>query len=341
MDWLFRRHFWVVHLVFLSLCASILALCVNALIGYELAKSFAVAPTTKTKRVVQTEKQDRDFSIVNERNLFGSKREAVVPADLETDTMGVSGRWEDAIPTSLRVRLVSTAVFLNPNFSLAAIVDLRQGGEVVAGSYSINDCPDEKMSIDPLFVEILGPSVLMPTVPCNRFLGVGVIKRIEATRVYFFNEQERKYEYLMMDEGITPILPPVPVFGSSVPGGNEYGKSVRKVGANSYEIDASDLDAALGNLAEISTQARMVAAFEDGKPIGFRVLSMKPGSVFEKIGLQNGDIITHVNGYELNSPDKGLELYQKMKTNSQFNIDVKKSGASSSVTYGYSVLGRP
>ncbi len=341
MDWLFRRHFWVVHLVFLSLCASILALCVNAVIGYELTKSFAATPTIKTKRVAQSKKEDRDFSVVNNRNLFASKRESVVPVDAETDETGGSGRWEDAAPTSLRVRLISTAVFLNPQFSLAAIVDLRQGGDATAASYSINDCSEGKSNIDPLFVEILGPSVLVSMVPCNRLLGVGIIKRIEAMRVYFFNEQERKYEYLMMDEGMTPMLPPpvqIPMSGSA--GDGEYGKSVRKVGVNSYEIDASDLDGALGNLAEISTQARMVAAFEDGKSIGFRVLSMKPGSVFEKIGLQNGDIITSINGYPLNSPDKVLELYQKVKTNSQFSLDVKQSGASAAATFNYSIKGR-
>lgn len=343
MDWLFRRHFWVVHLAFLSLCASILALCLNAVIGYKLTKSFAVTPTIKTKRVAQIKKEDRDFSVVNNRNLFASKRESVIPVDAEADETGGSGRWEDAAATSLRLRLISTAVFLNPQFSLAAIVDLRRSGDDTAASYSISDCSEIKSNIDPLFVEILGPSVLVSMVPCNRLLGVGIIKRIEASRVYFFNEQERKYEYLMMDEGMTPMLPPPPVPSpmSGPADAGEYGKSVRMVGANSYEIDASDLDATLGNLAEISTQARMVAAFEDGKSIGFRVLSMKPGSVFEKIGLKNGDVITNINGYPLSSPDKVLELYQKAKTNSQISLDVKKSGASSATTLNYSILGRP
>jgi type II secretory pathway component PulC len=331
-----------VHLVFISLCASILALCVNSIVGYELANSFSVTPTIKTKRVIQIEKEDRDFSIVNDRNLFGSKRESVVPVDAEADETASSGRWEDAVPTSLRVRLISTAVFLNPQFSTALIADLRQGGDVTAVSYSINDCSEEKPKIDPLFIEILGPSVLFSMVPCNRLLGVGIIKRIEVTRVYFFNEQEKKYEYLMMDEGLAPIFPAPTSSPMSAPAGAaEYGKSVRKVGANSYEIDANDLDAALGNLSEISTQARMVAAFENGKSIGFRVLSMKPGSVFEKIGLQNGDIVTSINGYPLSGPDKVLELYQKAKTSSQFSLGVKSSGASSSTTLNYSILGRP
>jgi general secretion pathway protein C len=342
VEWLFRRHFWIVHLVFLALCALILATSVNVIVGYELAKSFAVRPRKAVPRPPEAAKPKRDFSIANERNIFGAKRELVAPVDVDADdkNAGLSGRWEDAQPTSLRVRLVGTAVFLNPKYSLAQIEDLRQGPGG-ALSYSINDCPEQSTKIDPLLVDILGPSVLAPIVPCNRLVDVGVVKRIEPTRVYIYNEQDRRYEYLSMEEGIAPIMPaPVAVpVGSVGKVDGEYGKSVRKVGPTSFEIDSADLDSALGNLSEIATQARVVPAFENGKPIGFKMFSIRPGSVFAKIGLENGDVVTRINGYELNSPDKALELYQKLRTDKQVNIDVKKGG-SSPVTYDYSILGK-
>jgi general secretion pathway protein C len=124
------------------------------------------------------------------------------------------------------------------------------------------------------------------------------------------------------------ITPP-----SGAQSGKEYGKGVRKVGANAYEIPQNELNEAFENLSEISTQARMVPAFEDGKPIGFRVFSVRPNSVFSKIGLENGDIIMRVNGYDLNSPEKVLEMYPKLKTGQEFSIDMKRGGSPMTLTY--------
>lgn len=336
MDWLFRRHFWMVHAAGVTLCAVLFALCVNVFIGYGLSKAFVVEDSVKTVNVPLSEgaKLARDFHIANERNLFGAKRESVSPSDAkETAASGESGRWQDAVSSGLRARLAGTAVFLDPRYSLAAIEDLNGSGPAM--SYSINECPQKPTSIDPLIVSIIGPSVLAPLVPCNRLMNVAVIKRIEQGRVYLYNEQEHRYEYLAM-EGSAGVLPPPPppMLMPVASGAKEYGKSVRKTGANSYEIDASDLDAALSNMAELSTQARMVPAFENGKSIGFKIFSIKPGSVYEKIGLKDGDIISKMNGYEMNDPSKLVEAYGKLRSSSQVNLEVNGKTLEYSVVSG-------
>jgi general secretion pathway protein C len=49
-------------------------------------------------------------------------------------------------------------------------------------------------------------------------------------------------------------------------------------------------------ISKILSSARIVPHYEDGKMQGMKVDAIKANSVFEKIGLQNGDIITEVNG---------------------------------------------
>lgn len=49
-------------------------------------------------------------------------------------------------------------------------------------------------------------------------------------------------------------------------------------------------------LSKILSSARIVPHYEDGEMQGMKVDAIKANSVFEKIGFQNGDIITEVNG---------------------------------------------
>jgi general secretion pathway protein C len=49
-------------------------------------------------------------------------------------------------------------------------------------------------------------------------------------------------------------------------------------------------------ISRILSSARIVPHYEDGKMQGMKVDAIKADSMFEKIGFQNGDIITEVNG---------------------------------------------
>ncbi|MEI6806567.1 MAG: type II secretion system protein GspC [Myxococcaceae bacterium] len=323
MKWRLKGEFWMARLAFIAVCAFVVASTVNLWVGYKIEKSLKKADTQpQIPRSMPNVPKQRNFSALNDRNMFGAKREKISLLEVEAG-MGESGRWEDAIPTTLGARLVATAVFPFPQYSLASI---EVGGNIQ--SYSINECSHTQSQIDSLFVEILGPSVTEPLAPCNRLMGSAVIKRIEERRVIFYSERDRRYEYLAMDEGFVPVAPSRQMFAPSVASSDNLGSTLRKTGPNSYEIDAKDFDATMGNLSLIASQARIVPAFEDGKSIGFKLFNIAPNSIYSKIGMQDGDIITKINGYELNSPDKALELYQMRSTAQQLNIDYKRGGSS-------------
>jgi general secretion pathway protein C len=334
VEWLFRRHFWIVHLAFLALAAIILAVAVNVPVEYWLTKKFTVPEKKAVQRPTQPKVVHRDFSIANERNLFEAKREVVAPAEgeLAQGTNLGCERWEEAVPTTLRARLLGTAVFPDPRNSLALIEDSRQAGGL-ASSYSVNECP-ENLLLSPELTEILGRGAGKQAVACNRLMDTATIKRIDVDKVYFYNDAERRCEFVAMEGADLAPPPPRPAPMAAAPG-DDFGKSVRKVGPNSFEIDSSDLENALNNLSQLSTQARVVPAFEDGKPIGFKFFSIRPNSAFSRIGFENGDIITKINGYDLNSPDKAIELYQKLRVDSQFNVQGKRGGAN--FNYDYNV----
>lgn len=356
METLFRRHFWIINVLGLALVAYLATRIVQVWVGHKLQSLAQVADTGSQGRpVAETRARNRDFAAASEANIFGAKREslsdAVVAenrcasdADCEggtctdgscTEAEGPVGEKENAVRSELRARLVGTAVFSEPEFSLASIVDMSGGKGSVAELYSIQDC-QPIVAQQPL-VEGEEPPPPPPIPPCNRLLEVAIVKEIEADRVYLFNETERRWEYLLLgdepEKGAGPVSR-APRKPKTAKKDDDLGKGITKVSDTNYQVTQDEVDKALGNLSSLATQARIVPAFEGGEAVGFKLFSIRPNSLYSKIGIQNGDVITRINGYEINSPDKALEVYQKLKDSKSINVDLKRRGKPMTLEYG-------
>ncbi|HEY2386638.1 MAG TPA: type II secretion system protein GspC [Candidatus Binatia bacterium] len=108
---------------------------------------------------------------------------------------------------------------------------------------------------------------------------------------------------------------------------------IRKTADDKFVIDRRELEKTVANINEVFTQARAVPYFEDGKTVGFRIFAIKPGSVFEKIGLQNGDIINRVNGVELTDPTKAISLFTELQNEGHIAVDLKRNQAAKNLSY--------
>ncbi len=120
--------------------------------------------------------------------------------------------------------------------------------------------------------------------------------------------------------GVSPIPQPV--------GAPQGGEGVRQLSENQYVVARSEINNALTNLSDLATKARIVPSFKNGVANGFKLFSIVPDSLYAKIGVQNGDVIRRINGYEMNSPDKALEIYQKLRDASRIEIDLERRGES-------------
>ena len=76
----------------------------------------------------------------------------------------------------------------------------------------------------------------------------------------------------------------------------------------------------------LSRSARIVPEIRDGKAAGFRLYSVRPDGPFAKIGMQNGDVISSINGLEITSPEKALEVYAKLKSASHLSLGLERNG---------------
>lgn len=330
MSWLFRHHFWIVHVVLISISAFIMAKTITPLVGYYVSQKIPQKISTQGFRQKTIKPVSKEYDLANERNLFAARREEISLDEEEKGEEVFTGRWQDAQPTNLPLKLVSTMVFSSP-FESRAVIQSTSSRETKV--YGIKECGDYQKTYDPSRVEtILKRENWQPNFACNEIDNLATVKRIEEYRVYIFNEREKRYEYLsLLDKEIArrPVV-------RETETKEEMGAGVRKVGATSYEIDRKEFDGALANIARLMTEARAIPEIENGNYVGFKIVYIKSGSLFEKIGIERLDVLTRINGYDLNSPEKALQLFSRLKTANQFTIDLKRGDRS--VTLDYSVV---
>lgn len=108
---------------------------------------------------------------------------------------------------------------------------------------------------------------------------------------------------------------------------------VKRMGKDKWMVDQRAIESGTENLNQLLTQARALPYIQDGKTAGFRLSEIVPGSIFQKIGLQNGDVIQRVNENELDDPGKFFQVYQSLKDEKSITIDVLRGGQPQTFNY--------
>lgn len=67
---------------------------------------------------------------------------------------------------------------------------------------------------------------------------------------------------------------------------------------------------------------------QDGshKTLGFRVMKIKKGSIYEKIGLRDGDIIKKFNSKPIRNSMEAKSIFHQIKTMKRVDLLVKRNG---------------
>jgi general secretion pathway protein C len=100
-----------------------------------------------------------------------------------------------------------------------------------------------------------------------------------------------------------------------------------------YVIDRAEVDRQMENMNQLFTQVRAVPHFQDGKAAGFRLFAIRQDSVFEKIGLKNGDVVTRVNGNDLTDPARAMSLIQELRNEGRITVDVVRNRQPTTLSY--------
>ncbi len=240
-------------------------------------------------------KSINDYSSIISRNLFNSH--GLIPGEEEN-----TGSPKDAdlggapIKTTLPLNLIGTLIMSNELRSIATLEDKSA-------------------------------SLVYPVQVNDEIPGKVKIIKIEPKKVIFLNKASSRREYVELPDDSQNQNPRLLLTKSK--GG------IEKVAPTQFNVSRTEVDRALADFNNILTQARAVPNFENGIAAGYKLFQIVPGSIYDKLGLQNGDVITGLNGQPMNDPGKAFEMLNELKTSSHLELQVKKDGRP--ITYTYDI----
>ncbi len=280
----------------IMVCSYFLADLSALVIGDYLPSPSTSGPKPKLSSSTTQGRQSSDYPSVVARNLFSSK--GLIPGE---DDQG-GGADPNAMPvkTTLPLNLIGTLIMSNPLHSLATIEDKSAS------------------QIYPVGIDDEVPGKLK-------------VQTIESRRVIFVNKMSGRKEYVELPEDPDGPRLPTRIGGGGMGGGNT---AIERLAPSQFSVPRGEVDRALANFNKLLTDARAEPASDDGGlPAGFKITQIIPGSLYDKLGIQNGDVISGVNGQLINDPGKAFELFNELKNSNHMELQIKKNGKQLNYVY--------
>jgi len=108
------------------------------------------------------------------------------------------------------------------------------------------------------------------------------------------------------------------------------GKSGSGIAVSRQEVTES-----LSDLKSIMSQAVVRPFFSGGVQQGFAVSNIVPGSLYQKLGLQNGDVILEVNNKKLEGADDIMQLMNTMQAGGSVTVNLMRNGKNETINYSF------
>lgn len=91
----------------------------------------------------------------------------------------------------------------------------------------------------------------------------------------------------------------------------------------------------------IFSQARILPKYENGQMVGIELSKIEEGSFYEKAGLNDGDIVTSLNGVAIDTPSASKELIEAFTSAETITAEVRRSsGGTETISVDAEMLGQ-
>jgi general secretion pathway protein C len=197
--------------------------------------------------------------------------------------------------SGLPLRLLGTAALADATRSWAAVEDLESGEHLVVR-------------------------------PNDQLKGGARVLRIDRRRIVLQNGPRR--EELRLEEGPSAQEPrraaARPARGRTPPTarGTDIQANIRRLGENRFSVSRADVDSLASNPAALFSQARILPKYQEGEMVGVQVNSIKAGSLFEQIGIRDGDTITEMNGIQVTGQQESAQILRELTEAKEFDVSV-------------------
>jgi general secretion pathway protein C len=324
MEALLKKYFWAVKLVGFAFAAALAASAITTQVG---TKMLLVASDEEEDDSVQEEgEEEEDDGLAFKENPFQPKgtagkknRHRLSQAIVETNIFcplcapqqveqGPQAYDDEGRPigpvirpgevrSSLPLKLMATMESSDPKYSFATIFDEEAG---VAGLYGRDD--------------VIRAGVMVTDVD----RGLVHIRNNAALEYIELSSEMAKPKASTSKKKETKKKS-----SRAIPGAEE---AINCPSEGLCVVERAFVEKLMANPALLAKQARVVPSVKDGETVGFKFYGIRRGSLPRLLGLRNGDLLTQVNGEDLTSMDKAMELYTKLRRASNLSITLQRKG---------------
>ncbi len=100
---------------------------------------------------------------------------------------------------------------------------------------------------------------------------------------------------------------------------------IRKLGPQLWEVDESVVHDTLEEPFR-DRWVRVIPHEVEGRTVGVKVFGIRPGSMLDALGFQNGDLVRSVDGLDIATPDAALEAYGRLGGRDEHVVRITREG---------------
>lgn len=106
----------------------------------------------------------------------------------------------------------------------------------------------------------------------------------------------------------------------------EIASKIHKISDTHFEVERSVIDQVLESQAELMRSVRVVPEKDGDKTAGLRLFGIRPDSLLGTLGMENGDRLQSINGFDINDPQKALEAYTRLRMSDHLTVSINRRG---------------
>jgi general secretion pathway protein C len=318
LDKLLKRHFWAVIAAFVVVAAFFHAQAITQIIGFRVAADetqLSAAPPVGRKPPMPGGAQglrDLNAATILARNPFDSVTGPLdhPPLDITIPTAAsavIDDKDPMHAPECEGLKVLVIAASTDPDWSFASFTPTA-GGE-------------QKTVLRRRGGDVMGKTV--------QFIGWDRVWLVNGTTLC---------QLAMFQPPPPPGAAPAAKAEKKASGGGdeltkEISKGIQKISATEFKIERGVVDKILENTAALMTQVRIVPEKDGEKATGIRLFGVKPDSLLGVLGMENGDKLQTINGFDMTNPEKALEAYARLRTADHLTVAVNRKGTATNLDY--------
>jgi type II secretion system protein C len=170
-----------------------------------------------------------------------------------------------------------------------------------------------------------------------------ILSSVERDKVWLTRGSEREMLEILPvgSKARASLSPPVAGLKTAAPGAPQAAGTsppagdirVERLADNRFSIDEAGVTQLTTNINQYMTQVRLIPFFEGNKSAGYRIAAIRPGTTFEQLGFQGGDVLQQVNGLDVSSPEKLYTIFQNLKDEKKVSVNILRQGQKNTLTY--------